>query len=335
MSQPDQLVAPLHLIDTSPDPEGLADERADAGPATLSAVDVDVAFLVGPARSGTTALYKALCLHPRAAWISNWTARYPRALPVAGLNRFTGTVPAWRSRAWFGPDANAYVYGRPRAILDRIFPTPVEGEPVYAACGVTRPGTDGATAPDAGVRLRAAFGRIRRFSGGDILVSKRIANNLRIPMLAEAFPRARFVQLVRDGRAVADSLSRVDWWDTSHVWWYGGTPSAWAAAGGDPWELCARNWVEELREIRAGLASVPPRRALQLRYEDLVADPLPILERVARFVGLGRDERWLGSIGGMWSGDRNDGWRRRLGEQEIDRITAIQREELEALGYLG
>ena len=27
------------------------------------------------------------------------------------------------------------------------------------------------------------------------------------------FPNARFVVLVRDGRAVADSLSRVDWWD--------------------------------------------------------------------------------------------------------------------------
>ena len=35
----------------------------------------------------------------------------------------------------------------------------------------------------------------------------------------------RFVVLVRDGRAVAESLSRVDWWETNHVWWYGGTPT--------------------------------------------------------------------------------------------------------------
>ena len=64
-------------------------------------------------------------------------------------------------------------------------------------------------APDAADRLRTAFARVQASAGGDCLVSKRIANNRRIPVLVEAFPDARFVNLVRDGRAVAYSLTAI------------------------------------------------------------------------------------------------------------------------------
>src|SRR6266498_5009042 len=115
------------------------------------------------------------------------------------------------SDLWFGADGgNAYVYGRPRPLVERLFPMPVEGEPVYRRCGV---GCGAAGVPERQVaELRRRLEAIQRWSGGDLLVSKRIHNNLRIPLLAEAFPRARFVNLIRDGRAVAYSLSRVDWW---------------------------------------------------------------------------------------------------------------------------
>ena len=74
-----------------------------------------------------------------------------------------------------------------------------------------------------------------------------------IPALAELFPRARFVSIVRDGRAVACSLSRVHWWPDLTVWWYGGTPGRWQEEGRDPWELCARHWVRELAVLEQGL----------------------------------------------------------------------------------
>ena len=95
------------------------------------------------------------------------------------------------------------------------------------------------------------------------------------------FPDARFVSLVRDGRAVAVSLSHVDWWATSRVWFYDGTPVQWAAEGRDPWELCARNWVEELDAVDAGLAQVPEDQVLHVRYEDLLGDPGGELQRIA------------------------------------------------------
>lgn len=295
--------------------------------------ETDTVFILGPARSGTTLLYKGLCLHPDVAFISNWSARFPRLPVFAGLNRVARRLPSRARRSWFDRGSNAYVYGTSRRLLDRAFPSPVEGEPVYTRAGVERPGGPIPAPIDPRIALPAAFDTIRSLGTGSCLVSKRIANNLRIPLLSTIFPNARFVVLVRDGRAVADSLSRVDWWDRSFVWWYGGTPKRWRAEGKDPWEICARNWVEELAAIDDGLAAVPEEQVTRLRYEDLVAEPTSCFQRVAEFIGLPDDPTWRRSLATLPVSDKNDGWKARLGSPVVEHITTIQRQDLERLGY--
>ena len=292
-------------------------------------------FLVGPARSGTSLLYKVLCLHPEAAYISNWVARFPTFTRLAMLDRWARARPVKRRRVWFGQDSNAYVYGGRRRLRDRLFPMPVEGEPVYAACHVPQDQELEAEGlwPQ-GRALRRSVSAIRAASGGSVFVNKRIANNLRIPFLSAAFPDARFVALTRDGRAVALSLSQVDWWPSSLVWWYGGTPAEWAAEGRDPWELCARNWAEELDVIDRGLALVPDDQVLRLTYEEFVGQPLETLRRIATFAGLPEDDVWTRSVSELSFPNRNDAWRTKLEPSAIATITSIQSERLEADGYV-
>jgi hypothetical protein len=310
-----------------PDLSGAEARPGGSSPALAS----DLTFIVGPARSGTSLLYKTLCLHPDAAWISNWVARFPRMWQLAILNRAARAMPARARAVWFAGGSNAYVYGTPRRLADRLFPMPVEGEPVYRTAGV---GGSGGSGDDPAGDLLRAFRRLRSFGGGAVLISKRIGNNQRIPFLSEAFPSARFVEVVRDGRAVAYSLSRVDWWPRTIVPWYGGTPADWEADGRDPWELCARNWVEELRAIRAGIQAVPPDRIMRVRYETLVGDPLATVDAVARFVGLGSDRRWRASVAALLFPNRNQAWREALPPAVVDGITEVQRELLDELGYL-
>jgi Sulfotransferase family len=290
------------------------------------------AFIVGPARSGTSLLYKTMCLHPDVAYISNWVARFGWS-PLAALDRLPRVFPAHARRFWFGEDSNAYRYGRSRSLIERLFPTPVEGEPVYLRAGVARPGGPIPSRQNPVVSLPVAFDAIRKIAGGSCIVSKRIANNLRIPLLAEVFPDARFVVLVRDGRAVAASLSKVDWWEDSYVWWYGGTPRRWRAEGRDPWEICARNWVEELASISEGLRSVPTDQVLRLRYEDLVIDPVATLLRVADFLGIPRDRRWRDGLAELAFPDRSDRWRDGLDPSVVQLVTTIQETQLDELGY--
>jgi hypothetical protein len=308
----------------------VATHTLEATPVTTGAP----VFLVGPARSGTSLLYKLLCLHPRAAYVSNYVARFPRLPQLGVLDRLPRHAARTQRRVWFGGESsNAYVYGAPRPFLDRAFPMPVQGEPVCRAAGQRPTGlADGIDPTAMAASLRRSISRITASAGGTF-VNKRIANIYRVPELLQAFPGARFVALVRDGRAVALSLSKVDWWPDSTVVHEGVTPREWAARGLDPWALCARNWVEELAAMEAGLAAVPSTQILRLTYEDLVGDPFARLEEIAGFAGLAPSAEWRRRLGQISFPNRNQAWAEALGPDALATIESIQRATLEEYGY--
>jgi hypothetical protein len=109
------------------------------------------------------------------------------------------------------------------------------------------------------------------------------------------------------------------------------TPRQWEAEGRDPWELCARAWVEEVHATEAGLSGVPERQQLSISYEQLVRDPTTTLTGVAAFAGLDTaGGRWLA---GVRFPDRNEAWRQRLDAAAVATIESVQRDDLTRLGY--
>jgi hypothetical protein len=285
-------------------------------------------FILGAPRSGTSLLYRALALHPDAAWISNYTRRVPAFPELAVLNRMARLLPEARRQVWFGSDGdNAYRYGGGRSLLERLFPQPVEGEPVFERRHVLQ-GMDGTACTSGQLRLRSDLDRISRASGGRVVVSKRIGHNRRIGLLAEVFPDARFLVVSRDGRAVARSLVAVDWWPDTHIWWFGGTPRQWVRCGGDELELAARHWVREIQVIEAGLARIPGSRVARTTYEQLVETPYDVLRETASFAGLRPDSRWQDELRNVRFPNRN-----LAGDGADRRVTDIQALTLRALGY--
>jgi hypothetical protein len=243
-----------------------------------------VAFLVGAGRSGTTLLQKLLCLHPRIAYISNYESRFAWFPDGLACGTVAERLQA-KLGAWFDKGGNAYFVGRPW--FKKVFPTPHEGESVFASCGIPLfPTPDFLADAQTSSCLRRRFERIRTRAGASVFLSKRTANNRRIRLLSSIFPAARYVHLLRDGREVAQSLSTVEWWDNHTVWWDGRTPIEMERAGEPRLAICARNWVREVQELQVQLAPVDPASILLLRFEELLSDPLPHLERVVRFLGV-------------------------------------------------
>ena len=94
-----------------------------------------------------------------------------------------------------------------------------------------------------------------------------------MPLIQKALPEARFIHVIRDGRDVA--LSVLDRTVRDDV---------------DAAEV-ARRWrrkIERAHEDRPKLDHY-----LEVRYEDLVADPRPALERICEFIELPFDEAML------------------------------------------
>jgi protein-tyrosine sulfotransferase len=117
--------------------------------------------------------------------------------------------------------------------------------------------------------------------------TKRIAektppNLNHMALLGGFFPQARFIHILRDGRAVVESLLR----------------QRWAGLDGKPLPytqnttLAARYWRETVQTVRRQAATVPGR-FLEVRYEDLVEDPRKEMERVLAFLGEPWDEAVL------------------------------------------
>ncbi len=83
----------------------------------------------------------------------------------------------------------------------------------------------------------------------------------RLPYL---WPQAKYIHLIRDGRDVSRSCVAMGW--------YGNTYAA------------CDHWVQALREWETLCETVPAGQRLEVRYEDLIVDPVATLTRICEFL---------------------------------------------------
>jgi hypothetical protein len=143
------------------------------------------------------------------------------------------------------------------------------------------------------------------------MIGEKTPDNVRyFPMLQGAFPKAKFVQIVRDGRDCAVS----GWFHNLRA-----TPE-WTRetfASIDAYvDTFAQEWAEN---VSAGsrFGAARPNSYLAIRYEDLVQDPAPVLARLLEFLGAPADQKTVSACiaagsfrklsGGRAPGEENRG----------------------------
>jgi len=291
-----------------------------------------VMFLVGAGRSGTTLLYKLLCLHPGLAYLSNYDNRFPWLFP-GFMTRMVANRTGAKLNAWFSQGGSAYFIKRP--LVKRLFPTPVEGESVYESCGMPLFPSDGYQPDERTIKcLCMRFDRVRRAMKADIILSKRTANNRRLPQLKSIFPNARYVHLIRDGREVAHSLSRVEWWDQHVLWWDGRTAAELEKTGEDRLAICAKNWVYEMKELYSGLSAIDPTRVFEVRYEQMLANPVKQLESILDYLGLPLTSAYQRAIESLQLAGRPGAWSSAWTPEQLESVLHVEQPLLDELGYL-
>ncbi len=146
--------------------------------------------------------------------------------------------------------------------------------------------------------------------------------------LAELFPDARFIDLVRDGRAIAASVIPLDWGPNDVI-------------------AAAEDWTRSLAH-GLSLATTFPDRVMRVRYEDLVTDPATVLAKICAFAGIAYDPRMVDGggfrlpqslakqhalVGQRPDASRLDAWRTKLTPREVEIFEAIVGELLPLHGY--
>jgi hypothetical protein len=104
-------------------------------------------------------------------------------------------------------------------------------------------------------------------------------------------------------------------------------------AGEDRLSICARNWVREFEEVRAQLAAVDSSQILELRYEELLQDPVHHLEKVLQFLGLEPLACYRATIRSLNLRPTASSWSSALDGRQRDCVLRETQPLLRELGY--
>lgn len=184
-------------------------------------------------------------------------------------------------------------------------------------------------------RLHRWFEWYRQRKRKPRFVNKHPRNSLRIPFLLRAFPDARFIHVIRDGRAVVSSiLEEIRRSERRQRLPMGGfaRPAGWRQMLRDDLVLQSTlQWQAIVRTARSDGLSLGTAFT-EVRYEALCAAPRETYRALFRFAGLAADEAALAGVPERL--EASDGWRRRLSPAERATIERAGAALLEELGYL-
>jgi len=200
---------------------------------------------------------------------------------------------------------------------------------------------------------------------------KTVGSTLRVAFAAAVFPDAKFIHLIRDGRAVTESAMR-QWQEpldyrrlfeklrglslrnAGYAGWFAINVLQGLAAGrggGKVWgprypgivadveqgkdivEICARQWQISVESALDGLAALPQDRHIEIRYEQLVLGT-DALRQVAEFCGLKDIEGMLELHARRVDGQTDRKWEHALSQRQKKLMLAVAGPALARLGYV-
>jgi hypothetical protein len=299
-------------------------------------------FIVGTGRCGSTLVQELIARHPSVGFVSNVDTTLAAFNPKGRANHLLyGSIPSAlgrRDRAYlkelryslgerihFGP-SEAY-----RIVSRQISPT--ISEPF-------RDLTEDDATPWLADRFRTFFTERATAQGVPVFMHK-FTGWPRARFIDEVMPNARFLHVVRDGRAVASSIVQRPWWKGYlgvPGWGFGDLPDELRGI----WErhersfvvLAGLEWRILMDAFDAAAERIDPARWLELRYEDIVEDPRGNWERILELAGLSWDADFDEAFASYpVETSRREAFRSGLTERQVEQLEDAIGGHLEARGY--
>lgn len=282
-------------------------------------------FIIGSGRSGTTILYNLLAAHPEVCWLSEFSDAHAPSSFAPLLHRLLD-VPG------IGMALKKKIIASQRNIF-LLYPS--EGERIYHTLSrfEQEKYTKTYNTKNIDVKLFNAYISSHiQHTGKPRFINKQTANTQRLLLMNKLFPDAYWIHIIRDGRAVAHSLSKVSWWPNTKLWWLGKTPAEWSPDGEKWLQLGAKHWQRNVSHIKSCAKLLHPRY-LEIRYEQLVKHPKKTLESVIKFTQLSENTEYFSLIPNkLYNGNLK--WRYALTKNERKLLEKTIGPYLRSLNYL-
>jgi Sulfotransferase family len=295
-------------------------------------------FIVGCHRSGTTILYETLAQHPDLAFFTNASSYSPQS-PICAN---------WVAKVMLG---GAKIERFIKDGMQVSCNSPGEGIRLWE-CYSTNSDShyldENYDNPEMEDYLRLTIQKHLRYFKTARFINKNPDNSARIRYLNKLFPDAYFIHIIRDPRAVCQSLLKfrqaaADFFGAEHRHATSGVKSrTWSEIRPfwecDPISAIALLWRDVIETVEASRQLIAPERYLELRYEDFADKPLTHLENIIRFCQLSWnkdiEELFTQVASSVSLCDRNDVWKQCFSPQEIVKLTTIVGSKMHQYGYV-
>jgi len=233
-------------------------------------------IFTGNGRSGSTMMFELFSTHEDLGWISNYSQSYP-SIPQLNI----------AARAF----DNNFIFLRGETKqhhkiypMNRFFPRPTEGWPYWENFVGEKFSKQYLTEMTATTKevndLRDSFTKILKYQGKKRLTIK-VTGPTRIEFLHSIFPDAHFIHTIRDGRAVVNSLMKVDFWAQKggfdKPFWTNGFKEEyediWLSSGKNPIVLAALQWKNIIEIGQQESKLLNSDNYTEIRYEDFMKTP--------------------------------------------------------------
>jgi hypothetical protein len=299
-------------------------------------------FIIGTGRCGSTLVQELIAGHPDVGYISNVDMALSPFNPKGRANHAIGRIV----KGSLGRRDSAYLKHRRYTLAEHVHFGPSEAYRLidrHLSPIVSEPFRD-LTAEDVtpwlADRFRAFFGERAAAQGTPVFMHK-FTGWPRARFIHAIMPEARFLHVVRDGRAVASSIVQRPWWKGRlgvPGWGFGELPEDLA----ELWErqdrslitLAGLEWRILMDAFDEARREVGEDRWLELRYEDLVADPRAHWPAILEQAGVAWDERFEAVFRSYpVATGRRDAFRRDLTERQVAQLEEAIGDHLRARGY--
>jgi hypothetical protein len=244
-------------------------------------------FFVGAPRSGTTIIFEALSTHGDVAWFSNWLTKYPKR-PILSLLSRISSINMLRGSKQISFDSH---------ILRKFMPHPDECYPVwkmllgekflfnYLIGEISQ--------ENERIEVTKYIKKVMFYHGKRRFAAK-LTGPTHIAFLNSIFPDAIFVHIIRDGRAVIQSLLNISFWEKGggfhKPWWTGGLSKEDIAVSTrykkNPAVLAAVQWRRIVYLARSESKKLNGNRYLEIKYENFISDPHGSIKKLVNHCSL-------------------------------------------------
>ena len=286
-------------------------------------------FIIGTGRCGSTFVHEILARHPDIGFISNIEDNFPNVNTFGRWNNSLYHSPLGRftrkSGLRFAP-SEAY------KLISR------EVSPIYANSCRDLGAQD--VTPWLENRFRIFF-QDRFLAQGKPIFSHKYTGWPRIGFFAKIFPDAKFIHIIRDGRAVANSWLQMPWWGGyrgTENWLWGRLSSededVWKGSGQDFTILAALSWKVLMEAFITSEKGLSHENYMRLRLEDVLDEPEEYFQRMIEFCGVSHSGDFLKRASNQRIlKDRSLAYIQDLSPHQLDSMERILRPMLDLYGY--